>query len=1207
MESTETENSLKTLAELVKEQNLKHEEEILQVKLQKQENSQDNKELISILNSIFKILSEQLSFQKSSELQKEIAGQVTPVDYQEEIPSIVQQESYSKEAGADGGGIGGLFGAYGIFSMFKDGLKSLLEVIKNVGTSLMEFLGIGKLLEPFKSSLGGIISKAGEFLRALSPTITRFTALAGIIYTVLQGLEKFGEWFRSIAGLPSIQNDAFNMSNYTGENPQHDRPMTEEQLMQERINPMVGGESARREGEPASAQPMTQETFEKQMVTRGSKVGASKGRDKLMSQTFDAFVNAGFSENQAKSLVAEVGREGSFNPENVFGYHVDPQNKAVNVGMFSWQKSRGKDLEKSLSEKGLIKDGKIERSQETLNEMAKFAKKEMETNPGFSRTKKQFLENPNIGSEEAAEVLGKNYIKWRYEDPRYVSGHANRKYFLKEMERIQQNPSTETEDSTKTASKENSAPLNADYSQVKEELQGRKSHKSVDVENLDAEYSSNVLNFMKDFEKETGKKVNITSGYRPPTDKEKSELGSVATTQRDVKKGAGKMAASEYGSMHGMGAAGDLTIEGYSASAGAKNSMNNMPAEYKKVWKDLAEKHNLAIPLADNPNQNEWWHIEKSGEKRGGAAKAGLKGEEYTNYIKSKSLQSAIEGKGIYAPSEETKIANAVTNQENKTSYTKLEKELPEGRGYSEEESEMEEIDEPTLSEPTGDDEISQGIRNFSRAQRDIDQGKPFSYEEPTGDDEISPNEPVYKNFFEEMISHLEKMVSFTQDIKETDEEMLNEETTAKKETASTKTEEKSSAAKEEYYQNDQLSKESSLYAEKESLSNFGSPTADNLQPPTSGLSAFGGIGQGTVGGFGQNPFGSIQNVLGGIGSAVSVAQQMGNIGKYKTNGGMTGGIYGAQGTIGGIQGVLSQIGQQSPMLGGLGQVLGSVGSVMNSVENVKNMGKYGGVLGGINAASGAVGAAGNIFNSVGGMFGASRSAPSPSGDISASTKKVGQALGSTPIAQNTNIGDSISNFFGGINGTIGTATNFGGAFGSLGSAPSTSGDISASTKKVGQALGSTPYVSGIGDSISNFFGGMFGSSESTPFTSGDISASTKKVGQALGSTPYVSDMGIGSDSAAINSKYSMIEDSPKRGFSLENMTRSVETTKEENMIPPEPSPPVTIQQGGKGGGGISGGSADNPPSGGVMGMDIGVRNEEPTLLRAQYGSVRIV
>ena len=198
-----------------------------------------------------------------------------------------------------------------------------------------------------------------------------------------------------------------------------------------------------------------------------------------------------------------------------------------------------------------------------------------------------------------------------------------------------------------TTSKDTANSIKPGYSQVKEELQERKSHKGVDVENLDAEYSSSVLNFMKDFEKETGKKVNITSGYRPPTDKEKSELGSVAKTQHDVKKEAGKMAASEYGSMHGMGAAGDLTIEGYSASDKAKNSMNNMPAEYKKVWKDLAEKHNLTIPLADNAKQNEWWHIEKSGEKRGGASKAGLEGEEYTNYIKSKSLQSAIEGKEI--------------------------------------------------------------------------------------------------------------------------------------------------------------------------------------------------------------------------------------------------------------------------------------------------------------------------------------------------------------------------------------------------------------------------------------------------------------------------------------------------------------------------------------------------------------------------------
>ena len=1062
MENVESEKSLRSLTELVKEQNLKHEEEILQVKLQKKENSEENKQLISVLNSIFKVLSEQLAFQKSVELQKEIAGELVPKDYQEQ-PTLVENQSYSKESESGEGGLGGgLFGAYGVFSLFKDALKGLVTVLKDIGVKLMDFLGIGKLLESFKTGLGGIIGKTGEFLRALSPAITRFTALAGIIYTVLQGLEKFGEWFRSITGLPSIQNDAFNMKNYTGENPQYNRPMTPEEFEQNRIPKTVGGESARREGSPLE-QPMTQETFQKEMVTRGSKVGASKGRDKLMAQTFDAFVNAGFSENQAKSLVAEVGREGSFNPENVFGYHVDPQNKAVNVGMFSWQKSRGKDLEKALSEKGLIKDGKIERSQETLNEMAKFAKKEMETNSGFSRTKKQFLENPNIGSEEAAEVLGKNYIKWRYEDPRYASGHANRKYFLKEIERIQKNPQKSEKDSNKTVSRATTDGIVAPKMVESSELRVKGGTKGQAFSGGGTEEGTiNLARVIQAQEEDLPGGLNRFSSFNDEYHKKANPK-----------------------SKHTKGLALDFSLK--------DSKYSNEASDYVKrklIDSGLSEEDFKIINEYKNPSKHATGgHIHVNFSNKEAA-------EKYAQYTRE--------------------------SNENIQTYAKVdEKQIPEGGKYKEEESEMEETNEPVLKEKVSG-QNSTLVEETPNLDKEIDSG--------------------YKGFFEDMVDHLEKMVSFTQDIKETNKEMAKAETTAKKESTPTKSEEKETAIKEEYAPNDQAIKETSLYADKETaLSNFGTNPINNISQPISATGT-------TFGGFGQNPFGTIQNVLGGIGSAVSVGQQMANVGKYGMGGGRTfGGIGTTQGAIGGIQAVLGQMGQQSPMLGGFGQVLGSVGSVMNSVENVKNMGKYGGVVGGINAASGAVGTAGNIFNSVGGMFGSS------------------------------------------------------------GSAPSTYGDISASTKKVGQTLGSTPYVSGIGDSISNFFGGMFGSSGSAPSTYGDISASTKKVGQALGSTPYISGVGIGSDSAAINSKYSMIEDSTKRGFSLENMTRSVETTKEENMIPPEPSAPVNIQQGGGGGGGSSGGSADNPPSGGVMGMDIGVRNEEPTLLRAQYGSVRIV
>jgi hypothetical protein len=107
---------------------------------------------------------------------------------------------------------------------------------------------------------------------------------------------------------------------------------------------------------------------------------------------------------------------------------------------------------------------------------------------------------------------------------------------------------------------------------------------------------------------------------------------------------------------------------------------------------------------------------------------------------------------------------------------------------------------------------------------------------------------------------------------------------------------------------------------------------------------------------------------------------------------------------------------------------------------------------------------------------------------------------------------------------------------------------------------------------------------------------------------------GIGDDAAAVKSKYdsaSLMPSVSTDGFSLEGTTKSVETGKEEMMMPSSGEggqSPVVINSGGGGGAGGGGGnSQSNPSSAGVMGIDVGVRNEEATLLRAQYGSVRIV
>lgn len=153
----------------------------------------------------------------------------------------------------------------------------------------------------------------------------------------------------------------------------------------------------------------------------------------LKDQILQGFKNAGLSLNQARILAAEVGRENSFDPNVIFGVHSDPENKKTNVGMLSWQNGREVPLLNSLKSNGLIENGKIKQGQKAIDLMARYAVHEIRTKPEYAETKKQFLDNPNVPYKDATQVLGRNYIRWRYDDPKYSSGHTNRDEFYSQL------------------------------------------------------------------------------------------------------------------------------------------------------------------------------------------------------------------------------------------------------------------------------------------------------------------------------------------------------------------------------------------------------------------------------------------------------------------------------------------------------------------------------------------------------------------------------------------------------------------------------------------------------------------------------------------------------------------------------------------------------------------------------------------------------
>lgn len=138
----------------------------------------------------------------------------------------------------------------------------------------------------------------------------------------------------------------------------------------------------------------------------------TKEQDANQTAVLNAFLKAGFSKNQAIALTAEVGRENNYNSKNLYGYHKDAANGAINMGMISWQGDRAKRLQAYMQERGLIKNGKMVRSQAALDAQAEFVKQEI--NSGNYDATKRLFEQKDLNPEAYAKTLGTDYVKWAY-------------------------------------------------------------------------------------------------------------------------------------------------------------------------------------------------------------------------------------------------------------------------------------------------------------------------------------------------------------------------------------------------------------------------------------------------------------------------------------------------------------------------------------------------------------------------------------------------------------------------------------------------------------------------------------------------------------------------------------------------------------------------------------------------------------------------
>jgi predicted GNAT family acetyltransferase len=151
-----------------------------------------------------------------------------------------------------------------------------------------------------------------------------------------------------------------------------------------------------------------------------AKGNVNPDRAKSAKMVFDSFKNAGFSDAQARALTAEINRENVFNPKYLYGTHTDAANRATNVGMLSWQGGRANRLLSFMADRGLVDAaGGILPGQDALNAQAEYLRWEMENDPSYAKTRETFLSNPDIDSATAHDILGKNFIRWRIDDPKY--------------------------------------------------------------------------------------------------------------------------------------------------------------------------------------------------------------------------------------------------------------------------------------------------------------------------------------------------------------------------------------------------------------------------------------------------------------------------------------------------------------------------------------------------------------------------------------------------------------------------------------------------------------------------------------------------------------------------------------------------------------------------------------------------------------------
>ena len=150
-------------------------------------------------------------------------------------------------------------------------------------------------------------------------------------------------------------------------------------------------------------------------VEKAATGSTSKNSQYWAKASYNAFLEAGASDAQARALVRQVSRENSFNPNLMFGTHSEPAKNAAygrtNYGIFSWgDPARVKEFKSYMTSASIMdKDGKIIVDNETyLKAQARFV---MQTELPKTKNGQAFLDNKDIDTKTADAQMA-SYLGW---------------------------------------------------------------------------------------------------------------------------------------------------------------------------------------------------------------------------------------------------------------------------------------------------------------------------------------------------------------------------------------------------------------------------------------------------------------------------------------------------------------------------------------------------------------------------------------------------------------------------------------------------------------------------------------------------------------------------------------------------------------------------------------------------------------------------